>query len=162
LSENEVGNECPNAAAEWPVVQQHSAYGNPPGLGPKKKMKQVKKFTPVGRDFWDEGSFFKGTHEHFGKMNEVFIGAFGYGEESQPELAQIQLGFQVTDVKKPLVAVKVLNYKKDVLIECMYVITGHKIVHTGDKDVVPLKLGTLEDDNDYEIIDNEGYYNEYS
>ena len=44
----------------------------------------------------------------------------------------------------------------------MYVITGHKIVHTGDKDVVPLKLGTLEDDNDYEIIDNEGYYNEYS
>jgi hypothetical protein len=40
----------------------------------------------------------------------------------------------------------------------MYVITGHKIVHTGDKDVVPLKLGTLEDDNDYEIIEAIDYY----
>jgi hypothetical protein len=68
--------------------------------------------------------------------------------------------FRMPTGTKPLVAVKVLNYKKDVLIECMYVITGHKIVHTGDKDVVPLKLGTFEDDNDYEIIDTEEYYNE--
>lgn len=66
--------------------------------------------------------------------------------------------FRMPTGTKPLVAVKVLNYKKDVLIECMYVITGHKIVHTGDKDVVPLKLGTLEDDNDYEIIEAIDYY----
>ena len=53
--------------------------------------------------------------------------------------------FRMPTGTKPLVAVKVLNYKKDVLIECMYLTTGQTIVHTGDKDVVPLKLGPFED-----------------
>ena len=61
-----------------------------------------------------------------------------------------------------MTVIRVVQHNEIVLIECIYLVSGRVTVHTGDKDVVPLKLGTLEDDNDYEIIDNEGYYNEYS
>lgn len=68
--------------------------------------------------------------------------------------------FRMPKGDKPLVAIRVLNHSKAILIECKYLTSGHNIVHTGDKDVVPLKLGTFEDDNDYEITDTEEYYNE--
>ena len=61
-----------------------------------------------------------------------------------------------------MTVIRVVQHNEIVLIECIYLVSGRVTVHTGDKDVVPLKLGTLEDDNDYEIIDNEGYYDEYS
>ena len=61
---------------------------------------------------------------------------------------------------KPLTAVKVLKYRKDVLIECMYLTTGQTIVHMGTKDVVPLQLGTFEDDNEFQTIYTGEDYNE--
>ena len=68
--------------------------------------------------------------------------------------------FRLPRGKSPMTVIRVVQHNEIVLIECIYLVSGRVTVHTGDKEVVPLKLETFEDDNDYEIIDTEGCYNE--
>ena len=66
--------------------------------------------------------------------------------------------FRLPKGKSPMVAVRAIQHNEIVLVECLYLVSGRISMHLGDKDVVPLKLGTLEDDNDYEIIEAIDYY----
>lgn len=66
--------------------------------------------------------------------------------------------FRLPKGKSPMVAVRAIQHNEIVLVECLYLVSGRISMHLGDKEVVPLKLGTFEDDNDYEIIEAIDYY----
>jgi hypothetical protein len=68
--------------------------------------------------------------------------------------------FRLPRGTSPMTVIRAVQHNEIVLIECIYLVSGRVTVHTGDKEVVPLKLETFEDDNEYKIIDTEEYYNE--
>ena len=68
--------------------------------------------------------------------------------------------FRLPRGTSPMTAIRAVQHNEIVLIECIYLVSGRVIVHMGTKDVVPLQLGTFEVDNEYQIIDTTGYYND--
>ena len=66
--------------------------------------------------------------------------------------------FRLPKGKSPMVAVRAIQHNEIVLVECLYLVSGRISMHLGDREVVPLKLGTFKDDNDYKIIEAIDYY----
>lgn len=60
--------------------------------------------------------------------------------------------FRLPRGTSPMTVIRSVQHNETVLIECIYLVSGRVTVHTGDKDVVPLQLGTFEDDNEYHAI----------
>lgn len=70
--------------------------------------------------------------------------------------------FRLPRGKSPMTVVRVMQTDEIVLIQCIYLLSGRMTVYTGDKEVVPLKLGTFEDDYDFTPKNITGeYYNEF-
>ena len=67
--------------------------------------------------------------------------------------------FRLAKGRSPLVVVDVVQHEEIILIECLYLTSGAKRIHTGDKEVVPLKLGTFKPADKPEVAIG-GYYNE--
>tara|TARA_R110000868_G_scaffold331152_1_gene592146 strand:+ start:6 stop:326 length:321 start_codon:yes stop_codon:yes gene_type:complete len=61
--------------------------------------------------------------------------------------------FRLPRGTSPMTVIRAVQHNEIVLIECIYLVSGRVTVHTGDKDVVPLKLGIFEDDNEYQLLD---------
>lgn len=70
--------------------------------------------------------------------------------------------FRLPRGKSPMTVVRVMQTAEIVLIQCIYLLSGHMTVYTGDKEVVPLKLGDFEDDHDFTPKNiTRKYYNEF-
>jgi len=57
--------------------------------------------------------------------------------------------FRLSKGRSPMAVVRVIQHESTVLVECVYLKSGKINVHSGEKEIVPLKLGTFEDDEDF-------------
>ena len=57
--------------------------------------------------------------------------------------------FRLAKGKSPLIVTDIMQHEKVILIKCMYLKSGCVQIYTDDKDVVPLIIGTFEDDNNF-------------
>ena len=57
--------------------------------------------------------------------------------------------FRLAKGKSPMAVVRVIQHESTILVECLYLKSGKINVHSAEKEVVPLKLGVFEDDEDF-------------
>jgi len=57
--------------------------------------------------------------------------------------------FRLAKGKSPMAVARVIQNEDTVLVECLYLKSGKINVHSGEKEVVSLKLGVFEDDEDF-------------
>ena len=57
--------------------------------------------------------------------------------------------FRLAKGKLPLIVTDIMQHEEVILIKCMYLKSGGVQIYTDDKDVVPLIIGTFEDDNNF-------------
>ena len=57
--------------------------------------------------------------------------------------------FRLAKGKSPLIITNIMQHEDVTLVQCVYLKSGGVQIYTSDKKVVPLKIGTFEDDDDY-------------
>jgi len=57
--------------------------------------------------------------------------------------------FRLAKGKSPLIITNIMQHDDVILVQCVYLKSGGVQIYTSDKKVVPLKIGTFEDDGDY-------------
>jgi hypothetical protein len=57
--------------------------------------------------------------------------------------------FRLAKGKSPLIITNIMQHDDVILVQCVYLKSGGVQIYSSDKKVVPLKIGTFEDDADY-------------
>ena len=57
--------------------------------------------------------------------------------------------FRLAKGRSPMAVVRVIQHESTVLVECLYLKSGKINIQSGEKEIIPLKLGTFEDDEGF-------------